>query len=258
MAEYFCGIPLGNYDAGFLKFVYFAASTSIFIMSDFKKLAAQACLQFIKPGQTIGLGAGTTTAHLVDYIADNSALSVSLIFVSSSFKTRSYLQEKGLAVQFSALTDVLDIYFDGCDQFDAQLNALKSGGAIHTSEKILAAMAKEFILIGDEAKSVAALDATYPLVIEVLPEALPAVLNRLATVYPDASVSLRIGKEKDGAVISDNGNYLADIRFTVLPDIAELNINVKMIPGIVDHSLFYQLAAKAVVAGEKGIRILNR
>jgi ribose 5-phosphate isomerase A len=224
-------------------------------MSDYKKDAAQACLQFLKPGQTIGLGAGSTISHLVDMISGQPELAESLTFVSSSFKTRSYLQQQGMRIQFAAVTAQLDIYFDGCDQLDQQLNALKSGGGIHTSEKILAAMATEFILIGDESKYVAALDAVYPLVIEILPEALPAVLRRLQLDYPAAEVIVRTGKEKDGAVISDNGNFLADIRFVELPELAALNVNIKMIPGIVEHSLFYGLAVKAVLAGEKGIQI---
>lgn len=224
-------------------------------MSDYKKDAAQACLQFLKAGQTIGLGAGTTIAHLVDMICGQAELASSLTFVSSSFKTRAYLVEKGLRIQFAAVTDHLDLYFDGCDQFDEGLNALKSGGGIHTSEKILATMATEFILIGDESKFVKSLNAAYPLVIEILPEALPVVLKRLKRDYPDAGVVLRTGKEKDGAVVSDNGNYLADIRFVELPELAALNMNIKMIPGIVEHSLFFGMAHKAVIAGENGILI---
>lgn len=224
-------------------------------MSDYKKDAAQACLQFLKPGQTIGLGAGSTIAHLVDLIWQQNGLADTLIFVSSSFKTRSYLQEKGLRIQFAALTDHLDIYFDGCDQLDKELNALKSGGGIHTAEKILAAMATEFILIGDESKYVETLNAIYPVVIEILPEALPAVLKRLKLEYPEAVVTLRMGKEKDGAVVSDNGNFLADIRFVDLPELSALNVTIKMIPGIIEHSLFYKMAGKAVIAGGNGIEI---
>jgi len=223
---------------------------------DHRKEAAKACLQILKSQQTIGLGAGTTVAYLVDMIAEDTSLASSLTFVSSSFKTRGYLQQKGLNVKTSATIDQLDLYFDGCDQFDAGLNALKSGGGIHTSEKVMAAMAKQFILMGDESKVVTKLDNTYPLVVEILQEAFAIVLKRLQAAYPTATIALRMSKSKDGAVISDNGNLLADIWFTELPEIAALNTHVKMIPGIVDHSLFYQMATKAIVAGEDGVRIL--
>ena len=227
-------------------------------MSDYKKDAAAACLQFLQAGQTIGLGAGTTIAHFIDLACLETDLVKTLSFVSSSFKTRAYLKEKGLRIVSSSLTEKVDIYFDGCDQFDAQLNALKSGGGIHTSEKVLATLADKFILLGDEGKFAAQLDHTYPLVIEILPEALTAVMKALKLAYPEAEIKLRTAKEKDGAVISDNGNLLADIWFSVLPELSVLNVTVKMIPGVVEHSLFYGLAWAAVIAGEKGVRKITR
>ncbi|MFA6084989.1 ribose 5-phosphate isomerase A [Mucilaginibacter sp.] len=225
-------------------------------MTDYKIEAAKAALSLIKTGQTIGLGAGSTVAHLINLISQKTDLADSLIFTSSSFKTTSNLLEHGLRVQSPAQLKHLDVYFDGCDQFDKELNALKSGGGIHTTEKILASMANEFILMGDEGKFAEQLDTTYPLVIEVLPQAIQVVLLRLATDHPQAKVNLRMSTQKDGAVISENGNLLADIHFdkTIAPDI--LNIQIKMIPGIVDHSLFYRMATKAVIAGDKGIRTI--
>lgn len=226
-------------------------------MADYKMEAAKASLNFIKNGQVIGLGAGSTITNLVDLLSADLELVSSLTFVSSSFKTRAYLVEKGLNVKVAGMVKEIDIYFDGCDQFDTQLNALKSGGGIHTSEKILASMAKEFILIGDESKLTTKLDVTFPLVIELLAEALPIVFNTIQFKYPDAVLQLRMSTQKDGAVISENGNLLADIRFTELPELKELNTHIKMIPGVVEHSLFYQLASKAVIAGENGIRIME-
>jgi ribose 5-phosphate isomerase A len=229
----------------------------LYHMRDYKLEAAKASLDFIKEGQTIGLGAGSTIANLVNLIAGDRSLAHSLTFVSSSFKTRAYLYEKGLRIQSSAYVEGLDTYFDGCDQFDRNLNALKSGGGIHTSEKILASMAREFILIGDASKSVVALDNSYPLVVEILPEALPLVLNRVKVAFPGSSVKLRMSSQKDGAVLSENGNLLADIHFEELPLLEVLNTTIKMIPGVVEHSLFYQLATKAIVADENGISMLN-
>lgn len=227
-------------------------------MPDYKLEAAKAAINFIKPGQVIGLGAGATISHLVNLVSEQPDLAASLIFTSSSFKTTAGLVAKGLRVQSPSLLKHIDIYFDGCDQFDSELNALKSGGGIHTVEKILASMAAEFILLGDESKFATRLDATYPVVIEILPQALQVVLHRVATDFPDAQITLRISNQKDGAVISENGNLLADIKFTALPEPEELDVRLKMIPGIVDHSLFYKMATKAIVAGEKGIRVITR
>lgn len=225
-------------------------------MADYKMEAAKAALKYIKPGQTIGLGAGTTIANLVALIAAESKDAASFTFTSSSFKTTGLLAQHGLTIQLPTLLNHLDIYFDGCDQFDTELNALKSGGGIHTTEKILASMAAEFIIIGDAGKFAPKLDTTYPLVIEVLPAALQIVLKQLKTNFPDATLNLRMSSQKDGAVISDNGNFLVDIHFKQLIPLDELNIHIKMIPGIAEHSLFYRMAAKAIIAGPDGIQII--
>lgn len=225
-------------------------------MTDYKVEAAKAALEYIKPGQTIGLGAGTTVAHLVAMISGQPDLASSLVFTSSSFKTTANLAERGLTLQSPSLLNHLDIYFDGCDQFDKDLNALKSGGGIHTTEKILASMADQFILIGDEGKFAEQLDVTYPVVIEILPQALQIVFHRLSSNYAGATVKLRMGDQKDGAVRSDNGNLLADINFSTVFDPHKLNIELKLIPGIVEHSLFYRMATRSIIAGKNGIRVL--
>ena len=77
----------------------------------------------------------------------------------------------------------IDIYFDGCDQFDNQLNALKSGGGIHTQEKLLASMAKQFVLVGDETKRVDSFDVKFPLVIEMLPQSLLYVPFKIEKLF---------------------------------------------------------------------------
>lgn len=226
-------------------------------MTDYKMEAAKAAVTFIKPEQTIGLGAGTTMANLLSLLAADDGLSSTLTFVSSSFKTTELIRAYGFKLQSKAYTDRIDIYFDGCDQMDAELNALKSGGGIHTSEKILAARATEFILAGDSGKLVDSLDATYPLVVEVLPDALLLLKQRLQNIFPAASINVRMAGKKDGAVITENGNLLMDVYFNELMPPGELNVLVKMIPGVVEHSLFYRMASKAIIAGPEGIRIMR-
>ena len=225
-------------------------------MADYKMEAAKAAVKLIKPGQTIGLGAGTTIANLVNLLAADPSLAASVSLVSSSFKTTTLIAGWGLNVRSIALTNSLDIYFDGCDQFDTELNALKSGGGIHTTEKILASIAQEFILIGDDVKFVNKLDSTYPLVLEVLPVALPLAMRQLNSYFPDARIDIRMSDQKDGAAISDNGNLLLDIYFNQLPALGKLNVQAKMIPGVVEHSLFYRMAAKAIIAGAGGIKFI--
>src|SRR5882724_3648512 len=107
-------------------------------MEDLKKVAAKAAAGFVKRGMIVGFGAGTTIAHLIGYIKEDPELASSIGAVTSSFTTKMLLEQSGFEVREMGGVNATDAYFDGCDQFDRQLNALKSGGGIHTREKILA------------------------------------------------------------------------------------------------------------------------
>lgn len=225
-------------------------------MTDYKLEAAKAAIPFIKPNQIIGLGAGSTIANLINLLAADSELASTLTFATSSFKTAQILMERVLNIKAAEHLTHLDIYFDGCDQFDAQLNALKCGGGIHTSEKIMAAMANEFILLGDAGKAAEQLDTTYPLVLEVLPSALQLVKQWLIKNIPTAKTTMRISTQKDGAVITENGNYLLDVYFDEAMPLDQMNA-IKMVPGVVEHSLFLGMAKRAIIAGEDGVKVLT-
>ena len=224
-------------------------------MTDYKKEAAKAAKEFIKPNQAIGLGAGSSIAFLVEAIATDAALAGTLTLASSSAKTITLIKEAGLKLKGSTDVKHLDIYFDGCDQFDAQLNAMKSGAGIHTAEKVMASMADEFVLVGDASKYVPVLDNTYPLVIEVLPIALQLVQQRVAQYFPGSKTTIRTNTQNE-FIITANGNLLLDVYFAQLPVLSELN-SVKMLPGVVEHSLFLEVATKAIIADAEGVSVLN-
>jgi ribose 5-phosphate isomerase A len=227
-------------------------------MQDFKKEAAGEALKLIRADSTVGFGAGSTMANLIGLIKEDAALAASLKTLSSSFTTRQLLRQQGFSVQDSGSASQLDFYFDGCDQFDRRLSALKSGGGVHTSEKVLAAMADEFILVGDAAKRVERLGPAYPLVLEVIPEALAYVSDRVKRFFSPVRSELRLSDKKDGAVITERGNFLIDCWFDPFPEPAVINERMIGIPGILEHSLFYNLAQRAIVAGPEGVRYYTR
>jgi ribose 5-phosphate isomerase A len=227
-------------------------------MQDFKKEAAREALKLIRADSTVGFGAGSTMANLVGLIREDAALAASLKTLSSSFTTRQLLRQQGFSVQDSGSTAQIDFYFDGCDQFDRRLSALKSGGGVHTSEKVLAAMADEFILVGNAGKRVERLGPTYPLVLEVIPEALAYVSDRIKRFFSPVRSELRLSDKKDGAVITERGNFLIDCWFDPFPEPAVINERMIGIPGILEHSLFYNLAQRAIVAGPEGVRYYTR
>src|ERR1700744_2965155 len=222
-------------------------------MQDFKKEAAGEAVNLILPGMTIGFGAGSTVTHLIGFIGEDAALAASLKVLSSSFTTRRLLDQKGVDLRETGGTARIDLYFDGCHQFDRRLSALKSGGGIHTSEKVLAAMAEEFILVADAAKKVDRLGTDYPLVLEVIPEALAYVTDRVRKFFSPVKLEWRLSNKKDGAVITERGNFLIDCWFDPFPEPALINDRMLGITGILEHSLFYNLAHRAIVAGPDGI-----
>jgi ribose 5-phosphate isomerase A len=224
---------------------------------NFKKEAAGKAVTLIKNNSTIGLGAGSTMAFMVEILQEEIRNGLAIKIVTPSFNTRQLLQKKCFNVLSTASVEEVDIYFDGCDQVDKNLNALKSGGGIHTHEKLLASMANEFILVGDEGKYVDRFDSRFPLVIEVLPDALRFVTARVQLLFFNVLTALRIGDKKDGAVVTDNGNYLIDLWFQDWPELSDLNTTLKSFTGVVETSLFYNLARKAVISGTDGVRILE-
>ena len=223
---------------------------------DYKKQAAEKALQFVQEGQIIGLGDGSTMLHLADFIVAHQSLAASLTFTSSSAKTSNRLRDLGVTVLPPSELAELDLYFDGCDQFDRELNALKSGGGIHTIEKIVASMAREFILVGDAEKYAEQLSTRFPVVIEIIPAAVSSVIAQLQATFPAIEYHLRQNPASTEAAINERGNYLVNVTFDVLPELAFLNTFIKLLPGVVDHSLFYRLATKAVVAGPDGVRVM--
>ena len=227
-------------------------------MPDHKQQAAQEAAKLIRPGDTIGLGAGSTMTHLLMAVKETPGLAQTLTVASSSFVTRQILIQQGFNVKESGWLSRLDWYFDGCDQFDRHLNALKSGGGVHTAEKVLAAMADSFVLVGDASKRVDHFNGNFPLVVEVIPEALTSVADRLKRFFNPTRSELRFSNKKDGAVITERGNFLIDSWFDPFPDPGDLNDSINAIPGILEHSLFYNMAHKAIIAGPDGITIIPR
>lgn len=225
---------------------------------DLKKAAAERAATLVTNKTVVGLGAGATIAYLVEALQQSLDDGLKLQFVTSSFSTLQLLLSRQFRVQPAAAFKEIDVYFDGCDQLDKQLNALKSGGGIHTHEKLLASMAKRFVLVGDESKLVDAFDVKYPLVLEILPQAAAFVPYKISQLFPGVKSVMRMNDKKDGPVITENVNYLLDVYFEQWPDISQINSTLKNVSGIVETSLFYGLAHSAIIAREKGVIVLDK
>lgn len=217
-----------------------------------KKRCAHEALNYIKDGMVIGLGGGSTIGHLVGYIKENN---LDVKIVTPSYQTASLCVENNLNVVPTWSVDCVDIAFDGCDEVDLNLNALKSGGSIHTSEKIIASMAKNYVLLVDESKVFDTLAFNHPVVIEVIPESMRYVKKELEKL--GAVVSMRQASNKDGYIVSDHGNFIMEAKFESGQDIKGLDEKFKYITGIVETSLFVNKISFILVADENGVRVVK-
>lgn len=218
-----------------------------------KKRCALRALELIEDGMTIGLGGGSTISFLITFIRDTQR---DVKIVTPSYATAALCSEAGLTVVPTHLISQIDLAFDGCDEVDQSLNALKSGGAIHTKEKIIASLAKEYILLVDETKVFQSLRFNVPVALEVIPEARLYVANEVKKL--GAEVVERNSSAKDGITMSDNGNLIMDAYFKPTPKLKGLNTQLKQIVGVVETSLFYQIATKMIVATETTTKIIER
>ena len=130
-----------------------------------KQKCAEQAFEMIRDKITVGLGGGATVALLIRKIAGSGK---QIRAVTPSQDTMELCMEYGIPVQPLEMTERIDIAFDGCDEVDRDLNALKSCGGIHTREKIMAAMADEYILLADENKFREKLEFNFPVTVEVM------------------------------------------------------------------------------------------
>lgn len=218
-----------------------------------KQRCAQKAYEMIQDGMVIGLGGGSTVALLIHEIAKGSK---KIQAVTPSQDTLRLCVEHRIPTLPLAMTDTVNLAFDGCDELDIQLNAWKSCGGIHTREKIVACMADDYVLLADETKLKERLSFTDPVTVEALRPAVSYVQKRLSQL--GAEVTQRHSDGKTGILVSDDGNYLLEARFQCVEDLGKLAADLDRIAGLVGHSLFYQIASKAVIAKHDGIQVIER
>lgn len=212
-----------------------------------KKAAAAAALELVRDGCRLGVGTGSTVNH---FIAALPALkSKPSCVVASSEASARLLEQSGIRTVPLDRAGGVDLYVDGADEIDGNLQMIKGGGGAHTREKILACCAGRFIVIADGSKKVARLGA-FPLPVEVIPMARGLVARALAAL--GGAVQWREG------VVTDNGNWILDVRGLDLTAAAEREREINQLTGVVENGLFAQRRAdRALIADGGGVHTLT-
>ena len=151
------------------------------------------------------------------------------------------------------INGALDLTIDGADEIDAKKNLIKGGGAALLREKIIAYNSKLFVVIGDETKSVKMLGVHFPLPIEIVPEARLSIMKKLEGY--GVSMIIRDGIRKKGPVITDNGNFIMDIKWPPNAKInpVKLESELNAIPGIIENGFFTQKPPRVFLSNSNGI-----
>lgn len=204
-----------------------------------KRLAAEAAAGVVEDGMLVGLGTGSTVAHLLPAL---TARGLDITCVATSPRTEDAARELGLRVEPFERLDRLDLAIDGADQVGADGWLVKGGGGAHTREKIVAAAADRFLVIADSSKPVERVAAPIPL--ELHRFGLAATLRELG------AVDLR------EAAPTPDGGLLADYRGEVANPVA-LAMRLAMVPGVVEHGLFPPSLVAEVLIG-RGAEVERR
>jgi ribose 5-phosphate isomerase A len=217
------------------------------LAEELKRKAAYAAVKHVKDGFVVGLGSGSTAAYAIETLGERIKRErISVLGVPTSYQAFLLAVKHGIAVTTLEEHGVIDVTIDGADQIDPKLNLIKGMGAALAREKIVASVSKQNVIIADESKKVKALgENNQPVPIEALPFAIAVVKRRIKAV--GGNPVLREGKGKVGPVITDNGNVIIDANFGVINNAAELEVKLKMIPGVVETGLFIGLATTAYI-----------
>lgn len=205
---------------------------------DKKRAAARAALAYVQPGSIIGVGTGSTVTYFIEALGEikNDIEGA----VSSSDDSTKKLKALGIEVLDLNSVSQFDIYVDGADEITEHMHMIKGGGAALTREKIVAAVAKQFICIIDDSKQVPMLGA-FPLPVEVIPMARSYVARELVKLGGDPVY-------REG-VITDNGNVILDVHNLRIMNPPELETQINQITGVVTNGIFGHRAADVALIG---------
>lgn len=207
-----------------------------------KALVGQAALAYVQANTIVGVGTGSTVNHFITALGSMKDQIKGA--VSSSTASTQRLLALGIPVWDANEVDVLDVYIDGADEIDPQGHMIKGGGAALTREKIVAAQARRFVCIVDDSKQVPAL-GRFPLPVEVVPMASRRIARQFAALGGTAQVRQRDGQP----LITDNGQYILDVRGLHITDPLAFETQVNQWPGVVTVGVFAHQKAQVCLIG---------
>ncbi len=216
-----------------------------------KEAAARASLRFVKDGQVVGLGTGSTAAFFIKLLGEQVKHGMRVRGIPTSVRSRDLALSLGIPlVTFDDVQEIA-ITVDGADEFDPQLRLIKGGGGALLREKIVASASKQVVIVTDESKQVAVL-GKFPLPVEVIPFAQALIAKRIGELGAD----VRLRRDPNGeAYLTDEKHLILDCAFGEIRDPDGLARQLSEMPGVVEHGLFIGIATVVLMA--KGNEVIE-
>lgn len=214
-----------------------------------KQEVGKAAAARVQSGSIVGLGTGSTTAYAIESIGDRlqSGELKDIVGIPTSFQAEVLAKQYGIPLTTLDAVDRIDVAIDGADEVDPNFNLIKGGGAAHTREKVVDALAEQFIVVVDSGKLTDKLGSTFLLPVEVIPMAITPAMRAIEKL--GGKPELRMGVKKAGPVVTDQGNLVVDVKFDSIDDPATLEKTLNNIPGVLENGLFVGVA-DVILVGE--------
>jgi ribose 5-phosphate isomerase A len=219
-----------------------------------KEAAARASLGFVRDGNIVGLGTGSTAAYAVRFLGERVRAGLRIRGIPTSAHTKELAASVGIPLTTLDEFQQIDVTIDGADEFDPQLNLIKGGGGALLREKIIASASRQLVIIADSSKQVTVL-GKFPLPVEVIPFAQSFLAKRITAL--GATVKLR-PDAKGNPFVSDEGHHILDCSFGQIPDPPALARTLSDMPGVVEHGLFVDLATVVLCAQGENVTEVRR
>ena len=223
--------------------------------------------RYVRSGMKVGMGTGSTAVWAIRRIGQKLADGELTDIIGVATSSQAELECQALGIPLRSMNDPeidgrLDLTIDGADEVDPQRRLVKGGGGALLIEKIVAYASDRFVVVVDRSKLVDHLGLAFAVPLEVLPLARVPVLNALREIAAlreinalreiAAEPTVRLAERKMGAVITDNGNIIVDVRFREPMEPAAMEVELSRIPGVLGNGLFTRVAPTVLVGEANG------
>ncbi len=216
-----------------------------------KRSAAEAALAYVHDRNVVGLGTGSTARYVVLALAERVREGLAIRGVPTSLETAELAANAGITLLPSEDAWAIDVAIDGADQVDSQLNLIKGGGGALLREKIVAADARQLVIVVDHTKRASVLGHPVPLPVEVVPFGWRSTARRIEALGGKAVI-----RERGGQIFkTESGHYILDLHIDRIEDPAGLEAQLNRIPGVVENGLFVGQTTVLIVGTPRGVEV---